>query len=70
MPFDSVMDYNGTLKTSVTVELEAKASANDIYNWIQNCNNPKVLRYLSAVALNAAKRLENPPEDDDFRSRA
>ena len=55
MPFDSVMDYNGMLKTSVTVELEAKASANDIYNWIQNCNNPKVLRYLSAVALNAAK---------------
>lgn len=63
-------DYSGKLRATVTVELVAEASTNDIYNWIQECNNPDTLRYLGRIVLNAAQRLENPPdphEDDVLR---
>lgn len=64
------VSYTGRIQTTVPVELDVELTENDIYNWLQNCRNPEALKYLGRAALNAARRIENPLEDDDFRSRA
>lgn len=40
----------------------------DIEDWIDHCEDEKVLRYLGRIALKRASGLNEP--DDDFRSRA
>lgn len=60
-------NYKSTVKKMVEVEVEM--SANDIFNWLVECQDPDTLRYLGRAALRFAAGLENP-DDDDFRSRA
>lgn len=58
-----------TVRKIVAVEVEIELSANDIFNWINNCQDPLTLRNLGNAALSFAAALEHP-DDDDFRSRA
>ena len=60
-------NYKNTVKKLVEVEIEM--SANDVFNWLVECQDPETLRYLGRAALRFAAGLENP-DDDDFRSRA
>lgn len=53
----------------VVVDVEIELTANDIFNWINNCQDPLTLRNLGNAALSFAAALEHP-DDDDFRSRA
>lgn len=62
-------DKDGTFKATVSTEVEIKLVESDIFNWLNACENPEILRYLGNAALRFAKALENPDEDD-FRSRA
>lgn len=67
------VDCLGRIRTTIPVEVDIELDANDIYNWMQRCNDPETLRYISGVALRQAKRIEHPElyqDDDDFRSRA
>lgn len=67
------VDYRGRIHTTIPVEIDVEFGANDIYNWMQRCDDPEVLRYLSRTALSRVKRIEHPElyeDDDDFRSRA
>lgn len=67
------VDYRGRIHTTIPVEVDVEFTANDIYNWIQRCDAPETLRYISRVALSRAKHIERPElyeDDDDFRSRA
>lgn len=67
------VDYLGRIRTTIPVEVDVEFTANDIYNWMQRCDDPETLRYLSRTALSRAKRIEHPElyeDDDDFRSRA
>lgn len=50
-------------------EGEIELTANDIFNWINNCQDPLTLRNLGNAALSFAAALEHP-DVDDFRSRA
>lgn len=58
-----------TVKKIVAVDVEIELSANDIFNWINNCQDPLALKNLGNAALSFAAALEHP-DDDDFRSRA
>ena len=40
----------------------------DVEDWIDHCEDEKMLRYLGRIALKRASSLNEP--DDDFRSRA
>lgn len=60
---------NGVAHVKVPVEIEIPLSKNDIFNWLTDCTDPDTLRYLGRYALNCARGLEQP-DDDDFRSRA
>lgn len=67
------VDYLGRIHTTIPVEVDVEFTANDIYNWIQRCDSPETLRYISRTALSRTKRIEHPElyeDDDDFRSRA
>lgn len=66
-------NYSGRIHVTVPVEVDAELTTNDIYNWLQNCDNAETLRYISAIAKKQAERIEHPElfeDDDDFRSRA
>ena len=60
---------SGKVKKVVPVDIEIELTENDIFNWLMDCKDPKTLRNLGRAALNFAKGLEDP-DDDDFRSRA
>ncbi len=67
------VDHNGKIHTTIPVDVDVELSTNDIYNWIQQCNNSEALLYISSSALSAARRIKYPElyeDDDDFRSRA
>lgn len=56
-------------KTTVSAEVEIRLVEADIYNWLADCKNPDILKYLGEAALRFAAAIENP-ETGDFRSRA
>lgn len=58
-----------TVRKIVAVDVEIDLTANDIFNWINNCQDPLTLRNLGNAALSFAAALERP-DVDDFRSRA
>ena len=58
-----------SVRKIVAVDVEIELTANDIFNWINNCQDPLTLRNLGNAALSFAAALEDP-DDDDFRSRA
>lgn len=60
---------DGKAKKVVAVEVEIELTENDVFNWLMDCKDPKVLKNLGRAALNFARGLEDP-DDDDFRSRA
>ena len=53
----------------IAVDVEIELTENDIFNWLNSCDNPETLKYLGRAALRFAAMLEDP-DDDDFRSRA
>lgn len=59
----------GSVRKIVAVDVEIELTANDIFNWINNCQAPLTLKNLGNAALSFAAALEDP-DDDDFRSRA
>ena len=61
--------FNGKLQKNVSVTVEIELTDNDIFNWLNDCRNPRTLRNLACAALSFARALEDP-DDDDFRSRA
>lgn len=63
------MISNGKLEKNVSVTVEIELNENDIFNWLNDCQDARTLRNLGRAALSFAKGLENP-DDDDFRSRA
>lgn len=58
-----------TVRKIVELDVEIELTANDIFNWINNCQDPLTLRNLGNAALSFAAALERP-DVDDFRSRA
>lgn len=67
------IDYRGHIKTAVTVDIDVALTANDVYNWIQACDNPETLSYISRAAVSRRNRIlfrGKYEDDDDFRSRA
>lgn len=58
-----------TLRKIVALDVEIELTANDIFDWINNCQDPLTLRNLGNAALSFAAALERP-DDDDFKSRA
>lgn len=60
--------FHGNTKVKVSTEVEIEFTENDIFNWLNDCSSPEVLRRLGRAALSFARMLENPDEDD-FRSR-
>lgn len=63
------MDMRQMLRKTVIVEVdvEAEITTNDIFDWLNACNDVDTLRYLSKVARRRADAIENP-DNDDFRS--
>lgn len=61
--------FNGKLQQTVPVTVEIELTDNDIFNWLNDCRNPRTLRNLARAALSFARALEET-DDDDFRSRA
>ena len=61
--------HNGRLEKTIPVTIEVELTENDIFNWLNDCQNSHTLRNLGRAAFNFARALENP-DDDDFRSRA
>ena len=57
------------IRKTIPVDVEIPMSTNDIFNWLTDCQDAAVLRYLGRYALRCAEGLDNPNEDD-FRSRA
>ena len=62
-------DIRKTIRKEVSVTIEAEITTNDIFNWLTVCEDSETLKYLGKYALNRAKAIKNP-DDDDFRSRA
>lgn len=60
---------HGVAHVKVPVEVQIPLSKDDIFNWLTECTDPDTLRYLGRYAINCARGLEQP-DDDDFRSRA
>lgn len=58
-----------SVRKIVATDVEIELTANDIFNWINNCQDPLTLRNLGNAALSFAAALERP-DVDDFRSRA
>ena len=63
------VDYCGKVSVFVRGDVEVKLTENDIFNWLNSCDNAETLKYLGKAALNFARAIENP-NFDDFRSRA
>ena len=61
--------FHGKMSKEVSIEVEIELTENDIFNWLNDCSSPEVLRRLGRAALSFARALENS-DDDDFRSRA
>lgn len=59
----------GSVRKIVAVDVEIELTTNDIFNWINNCQDHLTLKNLGNAALSFAAALEHP-DDDDFRSRA
>lgn len=59
----------GSVRKIVAMDVEIELTASDIFNWINNCQDPLTLRNLGNAALSFAAALEHP-DVDDFRSRA
>lgn len=60
---------SGSVRKIVAMDVEIELTASDIFNWINNCQDPLTLRNLGNAALSFAAALERP-DVDDFRSRA
>ena len=60
---------DGCFETTIPVTVKMKLTKEDIFNWLNDCDDTKALRYLGNAALRFAQALENP-DNDDFRSRA
>lgn len=60
---------SGSVRKIVAMDVEIELTASDIFNWINNCQDPLTLRNLGNAALSFAAVLERP-DVDDFRSRA
>lgn len=60
---------SGSVRKIVAMDVEIELTASDIFNWINNCQDPLTLRNLGNTALSFAAALEHP-DVDDFRSRA
>ena len=60
---------NGCFEMDVSAKVKVELKKNDIFNWLNDCNDPETLRYLGRAALRFAAAIENP-DNDDFRSRA
>ena len=58
-----------SVRKIVAVDVEIELTASDIFDWINNCQDPLTLKNLGNAALSFAAALEHP-DDDDFRSRA
>ena len=63
----TVFDTRQTFNKTVTVNVRIEMTTNDIFNWLNACNDVDTLRYLSKVARKRADAIENP-DNDDFRS--
>lgn len=50
-----------TLRKTISVDVEI--DKNDIINWIMSCNDASVLKYISKMAINRSKAIENPNEN-------
>lgn len=61
---------SGIVRKQIEISVDIELTANDLFNWLTDCRDIKTLNYLGHYALKCANDLENPPEDDDFRSRA
>lgn len=55
-------------KVTQDVLEEITLTGRDIEDWIDHCEDEKMLRYLGRIAIKRANGLNEP--DDDFRSRA
>lgn len=65
------VDYSGRVRTTIPVEVDVEFTVNDIYNWMQRCDDVEALHYLARTARSRIKEIEHPYiDDDDFRSRA
>lgn len=60
---------SGSVRKIVAMDVEIELTASDIFNWINNCQDPLTLRNLGNAALSFAAALERP-DVDAFRSRA
>ena len=63
------VDYCGNVSVSVIGEIKVNLTDNDIFNWLNSCQNAETLKYLGKAALSFARAIENT-NFDDFRSRA
>lgn len=60
---------DGRFRTTLCTEVEIELTKEDIFNWLNDCEDPQTLKYLGNAALRFARAIENP-DTDDFRSRA
>jgi DNA-binding helix-turn-helix protein len=61
--------YSQPIRKTIPVAVTIPLSVNEVFNWLVDCPDPGILRYIGKAALRFASELENP-DDDDFRSRA
>lgn len=63
------VNYRGEIEKELTTKVTVELDQNDIYNWLQRCENPETLRWLAACAVRKAKRIEvqNDGTDDVLR---
>lgn len=61
--------FDGKLEVTIPVPVKIPLTKDDIFNWLNDCEDPETLKYLGNAALRfaAARKVK---EDDDFRSRA
>ena len=69
MKHKASVDYSGNVSVSVSGEIKVNLTDNDIFNWLNDCQNAETLKYLGKAALSFARAIENQ-DYDDFRSRA
>ena len=69
MKHKASVDYSGNVSVSVSGEIKVNLTDNDIFNWLNSCQNAETLKYLGKAALSFARAIENQ-DYDDFRSRA
>lgn len=69
MKHKASVDYSGNVSVSVSGEIKVNLTDNDIFNWLNSCQNAETLKYLGKAELSFARAIENQ-DYDDFRSRA